>query len=229
MKDMNKNEFYIAVDAVVFTIIHNELKLLLIRRKNPPFKGMFALPGGFVNIDEDIEDAAKRELEEETNVKNIFLKKLTAYGAPKRDPRGRVVSVAFMAIIDAESQTLMAHPEHDALKAEWIDIDDVKELAFDHSKIVEDALEELKYDIQTTNIAAQLLSERFTLAEMQRLYEIILGKTLDKRNFRKRLKSFDILSATHETKMEGAHRPALLYRFRTRKYQAIKEKLHVFV
>ena len=123
-------------------------------------------------------------------------------------------------------QKVKAHPKHDALVAEWVALSDVQKLAFDHMDILNDALNDLRYDIQTTNIAAQLLPEKFTLAELQGLYEIILDKELDKRNFRKRLRALDIVKATNETRMEGAHRPALLHKFKTKKYKTIKSKLH---
>ena len=219
----------LTVDIVVFTVIKSELYVLLIRRKKEPFKGQYALPGGYVEKDESLEDAALRELEEETNVKNIFIKKLTAYGDPERDPRGRIVSVSFLALIDSEKQKVTASEEHDSLVAEWVCLGEVKKLAFDHNNILDDALSELKYEIQTTNIAAQLLPEKFTLTEMQKVYEIILDLQLDKRNFRKRLKELDLVAPTKETKMEGAHRSALLYKFKTRSYQQIKDKVHVFV
>jgi 8-oxo-dGTP diphosphatase len=217
----------VAVDIAVFTIIKGSLKVLLIRRKNEPFKGMYALPGGFLEKDENLEQAAARELEEETNVKGIFLKQLHAWGDVKRDPRGRVVSVSFMALIDSEKFRLVA--TSDAEAAAWISIYELPKLAFDHDKIIKDALNELRFDIQTTNIALQILPKKFTLTELQKAYEVILDTKLDKRNFRKRMKALDILKTTKESRMEGAHRPALLYEFREKKYSPIKEKINVFL
>ncbi len=217
----------LTVDIIVFSVKKGLLQVLLIQRKNPPFEGMRALPGGFVEDDESLEQAALRELQEETNVKDIFIKKLTAYGDVKRDPRGRVVSVAFMALIDAEKFKLKSTA--DASKAAWLNVDEVKSLAFDHIKIIKDSAAELRYEIQTTNIAAQLLPERFTLAELQGLYESILGRGLDKRNFRKRIKALGMLQGTRDTRMEGAHRPARLYRFKQKEYHTLKDKIHIFV
>ncbi len=217
----------VAVDIVVFSAIKGRLQVLLIRRKNPPFRNSYALPGGFVEERENLEEAALRELHEETGVKDIFIKKLTAYGDVGRDPRGRIVTVAFLAFIDSEKFRLEG--KGDSLEAEWKPISDVKQLAFDHMKILNDALVELRYDIQTTNIAAQLLPEKFTLAELQNLYEIVLGVQLDKRNFRKRISGLKILKPTRETRMEGAHRPAQLFKFKERDYKPIKEKMHVFI
>lgn len=216
----------VAVDAVVFTCHENAVKVLLIRRKNEPFYGKYALPGGFVEPDETTEQAVLRELQEETGVKNIFLKQMKTYSNPKRDPRGRVISISYVALISPDQDLFAAS---DALSAEWISIAHVPALAFDHKEILNDALTNLRMEIQTTNIAAQILSKKFTLSELQRLYEIILDKSLDKRNFRKRIVQLDILKDCAETKMEGAHRPAQLYQFATREYAPLGEKMHVFL
>lgn len=216
----------VAVDAVVFTVAEGMLKILLIQRKNEPFSGKYALPGGFVEENEELEDAVGRELQEETGVKDIFLKQLGAYGKADRDPRGRVLSIAFLALISPD-QELRA--ESDASDAKWFSIDNLPELAFDHEKIIEDALQHLKYEIQTTNIACQILPSEFTLSQLQRLYENVLGHELDKRNFRKRINELDILADTGRTMMEGAHRPARLFKFRNSIYSSIKDKVHVFL
>jgi len=217
----------VAVDIVVFTIIKDNLKVLLIRRKNDPFKHSYALPGGFVELDENLEQAAARELEEETNVKGIFLKQLHAWGDVGRDPRGRVISVSFIALIDSEKFKLVS--TSDAEVAAWLSVYELPKLAFDHKKVLDDALSELRYEIQTTNIAFQLLPKRFTLTEMQKAYEVILDTKLDKRNFRKRLNALGILKPTAETRMEGAHRPAKLYSFKEQRYSEIREKINVFL
>lgn len=217
----------VAVDIIVFTVIKENLNVLLIKRKYDPFKGQYAIPGGFVKDDESLEQAAARELQEETNVKNIFMKKLTAYGAVNRDPRGRVISIAYIALVDSEKFNLKATT--DALKAKWVRVDEIKELGFDHITILQDCLKELRHDIQTTNIAAQLLPKRFTLTELQRLYEKILNKLLDKRNFRKKIKELNVLKATSETRMEGAHRPAQLHEFKDRSFQTLKDKMQIFL
>ena len=216
----------VAVDAVVFTVRGDQLHLLLIKRKDAPFAQSYAIPGGFVRPDEELEDAARRELAEETNVKDIFLQQLGAYGGVRRDPRGRVLSIAFLALIKG-NQDLRAAT--DAAEAKWFPSDDLPKLAFDHATIIADALKQLQYEIQTTNIAFQILPEKFTLSQLQQLYESILGKKFDKRNFRKRIKELSILQETKETFMDGAHRPAQLYRFASKRYAPIREKVHVLL
>ncbi len=219
MAHLMKDRFYVTVDAVVFTILHNELKLLLIRRKNPPFKGQYALPGGFVDVNEDIEQAALRELEEETGVKNIFLKPMKAFGKPGRDPRGRTITMPYIALINSERYVLKS--ADDAELARWFSVYELPELAFDHRAIIETALEKLKRLIQYTSIAFQIMPEKFTLTELQKAYEVVLDQKLDKRNFRKKIEELRLLKPLNETRMEGAHRPAQLYCFRERKYRPL--------
>jgi len=216
----------VAVDPVVFTIRHEALHVLLIKRRWPPYKGTYALPGGFVKEQEDLDVSVKRELSEETGVKDIFMKRANLYDAVKRDPRGRVIAVSFLALIRGD-QRLKART--DAVEAKWYPVDDVPKLAFEHDQIIKDALTMLKFEIQTTNIALQILPKRFTLSAMQMLYEMVLGKELDKRNFRKRLKELDIVKGTGEKFREGAHRPAELFEFKDQTYQAIGKKVNVFL
>ncbi|MBU0666839.1 MAG: NUDIX domain-containing protein [Nanoarchaeota archaeon] len=222
-----KQDIRLTVDIVVFSVINHYLKVLLIKRKYPPFANQFAFPGGFVLDYESLEETARRELLEETGVKNIFMKKLAAYGSVNRDPRGRIVTVVFMALIDSEKYNLKATT--DASKVEWVSISEINTLAFDHLQILKDSLLELKYDIQTTNIAAQLLPDKFTLSELQKLYEYILGLKLDKRNFRKKIKALEILKSIDEKKMIGAHRPASLYSFKQTEFSPLKEKMQVLL
>lgn len=214
----------VAVDAVIFTVIEQNLKILLIKRKNVPLG--YALPGGFVEENESLDEAAKRELMHETGVKNIFLKQLGAYGDVRRDPRGRVVSVAFMAIISPDQRLEAAT---DAASAEWHSAYSLPKLVFDHERIISDALKQLRYEIQTTNIAFQILPKQFTFLEFQTLYELVLEKTLDKRNFRKRINELGILKETSGTRMEGAHRPAKLYSFKHDRYSSLREKINIFL
>lgn len=220
-------EIKLTVDAVVFTIMHQELKILLVKRQTDPFKGKYALPGGFVEYQEELEDAVKRELQEETNVKNVFLKRLKPFGKVNRDPRGRVVSISFLALVSADNINLQS--SNDASNAQWKDSDALPPLAFDHKDIITDALQELKFLIQTTNIAYQILSKKFTLSEMQRLYECVLGTELDKRNFRKKIAELDLVKETGEMKRDGAYRPAMLYSFKQQKFETIKDKMNVFM
>ena len=204
----------VTVDILVFTIEKNVLKVLLVKRGIEPFKGKWAIPGGFIQINESLEDAAKRELLQETGIKNIYMEQLYTFGDPKRDPRERVITVAYMALIPNENLRLRATT--DASDVTWFSIKSLPELAFDHTKILKYALGRLKSKIEYSNIVHGLLSEKFRLSELQKVYEVILGKKLDKRNFRKRMLSLGLLKATGEKEMEGAHRPAMLYRFTTK-------------
>lgn len=222
----NLGEMQVAVDAVCFTVLHDELKILLIQRKYEPFKGGYAIPGGFVKKDEELEDAVKRELAEETGATGAFLKQLGAYGKVGRDPRGRILSISFVALINPH-QRLQATT--DAMAAEWFAVDNLPKLEFDHDKIIADALDFLRFELQTTNIAREVLPEFFTLSQLQHLYETVLGKKLDKRNFRRRIKEMDVLKETDKTHMDGAHRPAKLYTFKDKKYTQLKERIQVFV
>lgn len=202
----------VTVDIVVFTILQNRLKVLLIQRKQAPYEHMWAIPGGFIHVGETLEEAASRRLHEETNIDNIYLEQLYSFAAPQRDPRTRVITVAYTALISAEKMTLEAHAN--AEDVQWFCVSELPSLAFDHQEIVDYGLERLKERLETYPIAFQLLPEKFTLTELQRVYELILGKTLDKRNFRKKILSSGILMDIGETKMEGYHRPAQLYSFR---------------
>lgn len=204
----------VTVDVLVFTIDKNILKVLLVKRGIEPFKGQWAIPGGFIKINESLEDAARRELLQETGLKNIYMEQLYSFGDPKRDPRERVVTIAYMALIPNENLKLRATT--DASDVAWFSIKSLPDLAFDHNKILKYALERLKSKIEYSNIVNGLLTEKFRLSELQKVYEVILGKKLDKRNFRKRMLSLGLLKATGEKEMEGAHRPAMLYKFITK-------------
>lgn len=204
----------VTVDILVFTVDKNSLKILLVKRGIDPFKGQWAIPGGFIKINETLEDAAKRELVQETGIKNIYMEQLYSFGDPKRDPRERVVTVAYMALIPNENLKLRATT--DASDVAWFSIKSLPDLAFDHNKIVKYALDRLKSKIEYSNIVHGLLTEKFRLSELQKVYEVILGKKLDKRNFRKRMLALGLLQVTGDMEIEGAHRPAMLYRFKTK-------------
>jgi 8-oxo-dGTP diphosphatase len=201
----------VTVDIVLFTILQNRLKVLLIQRRQPPFEHMWAIPGGFIHTGETLEQAASRRLFEETAAEHIYLEQLGSFGNPKRDPRARVITVAYYALINFEKLHLEASAN--AEEVGWFNVNELPELAFDHSEIVGKALKQLRYHLEDTSVAFQLLPEKFTLTELQRVYELILGKTLDKRNFRKKILASEVLRDTGETKMEGYHRPAQLYAF----------------
>lgn len=201
----------VTVDLVIFTIAANDLQVLLIRRDVEPFKGQWALPGGFVGIDESLEDAAARELQEEAGVKQVYLEQLFTFGAPPRDPRGRVISVAYFALVDSEQQQVVAGS--DAAAAEWHSVFHPPPLAFDHQQILEYAVWRLRNKLEWTTVGYELLPPKFTLSELQRVYEIILQKPVDKRNFRKKILAQGQLKELPEIRTEGAHRPARLYSF----------------
>ncbi|GMV83260.1 MAG: hypothetical protein AMXMBFR7_44440 [Planctomycetota bacterium] len=212
----------VTVDLAIFTIREGKLHVLLIRRGGQPFKGKWALPGGFVLEGEDLEAAALRELQEETGVRDLYLEQLYTFGEPQRDPRGRVITVAYFALISSDRQELSA--QTDAAGVEWHAMDALPPLAFDHEKILEYALDRLRNKLEYTTVGFQLLPKKFTLSELQGIYEAILGRGLDKRNFRRKIALLDILEETDEKKMEGVHRPARLYRFKARKFEKLKDK-----
>lgn len=203
----------IAVDMVIFAIGGDDLLVLLVQRRHDPFAGRWAIPGGFVDPDESLDAAAVRELREETGVTDVYLEQLYTFGAPDRDPRGRVVSVAYYALL-RETRTVIG--ADDAADARWFAMRELPPLAFDHAAILDYARLRLRYKVEYTNVVYSLLPDTFTLSELQRVYEIILGRPLDKRNFRKKIGSLDLVEPTGEERRVGAHRPAKLYRFRSR-------------
>jgi len=203
----------VTVDTVIFTIRDKQLKLLLIRRAIAPFKGEWALPGGFIQMDEDLEDAARRELEEETGVKDVFLEQLGTYGNPKRDPRERVITVAYFALIPSGKIRLQAATDADAVG--WFCMGELPTLAFDHSDILKAAHKRLVSKLDYSTIAFQFMNEQFTLSQLQQVYEIILQDELDKRNFRKWALALEQIEETGDIFREGTHRPAKLYRNKT--------------
>jgi 8-oxo-dGTP diphosphatase len=203
----------VTVDIILFTFQNNHLKVLLVRRKQPPFAGKWALPGGFVHIDEELEEAALRELSEETQVKDIYLEQLYTFGEPDRDPRGRVITVAYFALLSldqAESHQLQA--ASDADEAAWWDVYALPSLAFDHDRILLYGLQRLRWKLEWTALGFLLLPVEFTLSELQKVYETVLNEPLDKRNFRRKMLATDVLEETGNLR-EGDHRPAKLYRF----------------
>ncbi|MBN2459102.1 NUDIX hydrolase [Candidatus Woesearchaeota archaeon] len=210
----------VTADMLIFTIRNNELQVLLIKRKSWPFKGMWAIPGGFVGLNEPIDEAAKRELLEETGVKDVYLEQLYTFGKPERDPRTRVITIAYYALISSANVKLEAST--DAADVAWLPVDNIPKLAFDHNEIVDYAISRIRNKIEYTNIAFQLLPEKFTLSELQKVYEVILGKKLDKRNFRKKVKETRVLIPSKDYKMEGAHRPAQLFSFKEKGQSILK-------
>ena len=210
----------VTVDIVIFTIQQGVLKVLLVKRLIPPFIGQFAIPGGFVLEDEDLEQAALRELREETGVSDVYLEQLYSFGKPDRDPRGRVITVAYFALISADRKLKAGS---DAAEAAWFAMDDLPPLAFDHATILKYALERLRNKLEYTTVGFQLLPEKFTLTELQEVYAAILGKTLDKRNFRRKMSILKILKPLPEYR-RGGQRPAQLYRFVAARFEKLKDK-----
>ena len=212
----------LTVDCVVFGFDENKLYVLLIGRGLEPFKGQWALPGGFVRVDETLDDAARRELAEEAGLKNVFLEQLFTFGAVDRDPRERVVSVAYYALVKLMDH--QAKADTDATTAKWFPVSTVPTLAFDHAEILATALARLKSKVRYEPIGFELLPPKFTLSQLQKLYEAVLGSDLDKRNFRKKVLSFELLVPLKEKLMSGRHRPAQLFRFNADKYEKLKRR-----
>lgn len=209
------------VDIVIFTLRNGSLQVLLVKRGVPPFEGQYAIPGGFIRGDESLEEAALRELHEETGVRNVFLEQLYTFGDPKRDPRGRVITVAYYALIASDKLSLVAGA--DAAEAQWFPASSLSPLAFDHKSILDYALERLRNKLEYTTVGFQLLPEKFTLGELQTVYQAILGRPLDKRNFRRKLALLGILKPLREWQRTG-RKPAQLFRFAAARFEKLKDK-----
>lgn len=217
---MTVQHISIAVDGIIFTLHEWSLKILLIQRLIEPYRHMWALPGWFVLDHETLDEAISRELQEETNVTNAYLEQLYTFSGVQRDPRHRVISCAYMALMSYDDMTISAGS--DAQDAQLFDIADLPALAFDHQDIISYALQRLRYKLEYTNAAQFLLPAEFTLTELHQLYEIVLKTTLDIRNFKKKILKLDILQPTGKTIIRWVHRPAMLYRFTTHKLQIVE-------
>ena len=212
----------LTVDCVVFGLDETDLKVLLIQRKLPPFAHAWALPGGFVRVDETLDDAAQRELREEAGISDLYLEQLYSFGQLARDPRERVVTVAYYALAKLSDHRIRAAT--DAMGVGWFALDDLPKLAFDHADIVARAHERLRGKVRYAPIGFELLPPRFSLTQLQRLYEIVLGTALDKRNFRKKILAMDLIVPTDELEQGVRHRAARLYRFDRRKYDRLSKQ-----
>lgn len=199
----------VTVDLVIFTLSENDLQVLLIHREQWPFKGHWALPGGFVGRHEALGQAAERQLLEETGVTDVFLEQLHTFGHPHRDPRRRVVTVAYYALVAADSLP----PSRDEQRVRWWSVYQLPDLAFDHDRILALALDRLRRKIMDTSVAFQFMPKKFTLTQLQQTYEVVLGRPLDKRNFRKKVLSSGRVLETDELHLQGRHRPARLFEF----------------
>jgi 8-oxo-dGTP diphosphatase len=202
----------VTVDVVIFSLHQEDLQVLLIQRKYEPYQGAWAIPGGFVQMDESLEEAARRELLEETAVSNVYLEQLFTFGKPDRDPRTRVITVAYIALVPHDA--IQPRAGDDAADAAWFSMNDLPDLAFDHQEIIDYALTRLRYKLEYTTVGFELLPNQFTLTELQQAYELILGETLDKRNFRNKITAAEILEESGKMKQEGKGRPAKLYQYR---------------
>jgi len=211
----------VAVDIVVFTVGAGSLQVLLVKRGVPPFAGQYAIPGGFLREGESLEEAALRELYEETGVRNVFLEQLYSFGDPKRDPRGRVITVAYYALIASDKLSLVAGA--DAAEAQWFLANRPPSLAFDHQSILNYAVERLRNKLEYTTVGFQLLAEKFTLGELQAVYQAILGRQLDKRNFRRKIALLKILKPLRAWQHTG-RKPAQLFRFSGARFEKLKDK-----
>jgi 8-oxo-dGTP diphosphatase len=218
----------VTVDCVVFGLDESQdLRVLLIQRAHDPYAGAWALPGGFVDMGEDLDTAARRELEEETGVKDVFIEQLYTFGAPERDPRGRVISIAYYALVNLNEHPIAA--DSDAQQADWFKITELPSLAFDHALIMETAIQRLKAKVRYQPIGFELLPERFTLTELEDLYRKILGRehNINRRNFRSKILKMGILEPIERQK-DVPHRPAQLYRFNQEKYEQLTKDGFVF-
>lgn len=204
--------YSVTTDIVLFTVQQEQLQVLLIKRGIAPFKGQWALPGGFLKADEDLEACARRELEEETGARDCYLEQLYSFSAIGRDPRERVISVAYFALVRPNQVELKSGT--DAAAAQWTPALGHPRLAFDHDQIIAKALERLAAKLDYSTIAFQLLPERFTMREVHAVYQAILGVPLDRRNFYKKMLAAGDLLETKDRRVEGAHRPATVYRLK---------------
>ena len=210
----------VTTDCVIFGFDGGKLKVLLVERGLEPYKGRWAFPGGFVKMDESCEEGALRELEEETALKGTYVQQFHTYSDPNRDPRERVITVAFFALVRIQE----VEAGDDANKAQWFAIDEVPQLAFDHDVILRDALKRLRERIHFQPIGFELLPEKFTMRQLQNLYEAILDVHFDRGNFSKKLLHFNILPPLEETVRPTPKREARLYRFNKESYDDLKQK-----
>ena len=210
----------VTTDCVIFGFDGSELQVLLIERGIEPFKGKWAFPGGFLNMDETAGEGALRELKEETGLENAYIEQFNTYSEPGRDPRERVITIAHYALVRIQE----VKGGDDAAKAQWFPIDEVPQLAFDHDKILRDAMRKLRERIHFEPIGFELLPEKFTMRDLQILYESILGVKFDRRNFAKKMMHYELLNQLDETVRPTAKRDALLYSFNKENYELFKKK-----
>ena len=224
LKDRIKN---VSTDTAIFGFENNCIKVLLYKRAQNPLKGSWALPGGFLIKGELIEQAARRILKDTTGVEDIYLEEVGVFDQLDRFPSWRVFTVGYFALVNPRRYDLISSGMF-TLEAKWFKIDELPKLAWDHKHIIDKALEKLKVRVLNKPIGFELLSEKFTLPQLQTLYEVVLGKSFDKRNFRKKIMHMDILTKLNEKDRKGKKRPADLYRFNKHNYKKLVEKGIIF-
>ncbi|MBL7760266.1 MAG: NUDIX hydrolase [Sediminibacterium sp.] len=210
----------LTVDCVIFGFEENKLKILLIKSDLALYKGKYSLLGDFVRDNEELDAAAYRILKERTGMDNVFLDQVKAFGSPARHPGGRVITIAYCSLLNIQHHALKIHDN----ELNWVSLASLKEMAFDHKEIVDVCYQWLQKRIQEHPLGFNLLPEKFSLRELQNLYEAILGITLDRRNFRKKFASMDLLIDTNEMEQDVSHRPGKLYKFNFEKYEKSKRK-----
>lgn len=223
---MGTQKIKLSVDAVVFGYEEGVISVLLIKRKYDPFKGKWAIPGGFVLNDESLETAVERELQEETGVKINYLEQLYTFGDVERDPRGRVVTVAYVGLVRPNTFKIFAST--DAAQVQWFTIDELPELSFDHKKILAIAIARLQAKITYEPIGFELLDTKFPFSDLEKLYTTLLGRPIDRRNFRKKMIGLNVLDELDEKISKGSGRPANLFQFNQKRYFQLKKDGIIF-
>lgn len=223
---MSKQSIKLSVDAVVFGYEEGNISVLLIKRKYEPFKGKWAIPGGFVLNDESLEEAVERELQEETGIKINYLEQLYTFGKPSRDPRGRVVSVAYFGLVRPNAFKIFAST--DAEQVQWFDINELPNLSFDHKEILKTAIERLQGKITYEPLGFELLDKKFPFSDLEKLYSTLLGRDIDRRNFRKKIINLNVLDELDEKVSKGSGRPANLFQFNQNRYFQLKQEGIIF-
>jgi 8-oxo-dGTP diphosphatase len=222
---LKNSHMKVTVDAVVFGYSKNEgVSVLLIQRKYPPYKDLWALPGGFVLDEESLEEAVQRELQEETGIRVNYMEQLYTFGQPGRDPRQRIISVAYFALVKSSMyQQLKAST--DAENVQWFNIKKLPHLAFDHKDIINTAIERVRAKIRYQPIGFELLDKKFPFSDLEKLYIALLDREIDRRNFAKKMLALNMLDETNEVaKAEGKGRPSKMYQFNRKRYQELQKK-----
>jgi 8-oxo-dGTP diphosphatase len=223
---MNNQSIKLTVDAVVFGYEEGNISVLLIKRKYEPFIGHWAIPGGFIEDDESLEHAVERELHEETGIKINYLEQLYTFGKPDRDPRGRVVSIAYFGLVRPNAFNILAST--DAEQVQWFNINELPKLSFDHKEILKIAITRLQGKITYEPIGFELLDKKFPFSDLEKLYTTLLGRAIDRRNFRKKIIGLNVLDELDEKVSKGSGRPANLFQFNQKRYFQLKKEGIIF-